>query len=57
MQAAGEQIRQLIASMRPSLKILAAVVTAAALISELLTTLVAAQFERIVVPLELKRQH
>ena len=55
VQTAGEQIRQLIANMRPSLQILAVLLIAAALISELLTTVVAAQLERIVQPLDPKK--
>jgi hypothetical protein len=55
VQTAGEQIRQLIANMRPSLQILAVLLIAAALISELLTTVVAAQLERIVGPLDPKK--
>jgi diguanylate cyclase (GGDEF)-like protein len=55
VQTAGEQIRQLIANMRPSLQILAVLLIAAALISELLTTAVAAQLERIVGPLDPKK--
>jgi diguanylate cyclase (GGDEF)-like protein len=48
VQPAGEQLLELIDSMRPTLQILALLLIAAALISELLTTLVAAQFNRIV---------
>jgi len=48
VKPAGEQIRLLIASMRPSLQILALLLIAAALISELLTSLIASQLNRIV---------
>jgi diguanylate cyclase (GGDEF)-like protein len=48
VQPAGEQLLELIDSMRPTLQILGLLLIAAALISELLTTLVAAQFNRIV---------
>jgi diguanylate cyclase (GGDEF)-like protein len=48
VQPAGEQFLELLASMRPSLQILALLLIAAALISELLASLVAAQFNRMV---------
>jgi diguanylate cyclase (GGDEF)-like protein len=48
IRPAGEQINQLIASMRPSLQILGLLLIAAALISELFTSLIASQFNRIV---------
>lgn len=48
VQPAGERLLELIDSMRPTLQILGLLLIAAALISELLTTLVAAQFNRIV---------